>query len=66
MLKNLSDRVLSIFVPEVEAAAGSFLQACGCKWHWNWTYWYRNCYWITVGTLYKCDPCYDSYLACSP
>lgn len=65
MIKRLSDRMLSRFVPRVEAAADdTFTQSCGCKFDFARHLYFRTCRWITYPKLYTCNPCYTDYLAC--
>ncbi len=66
MLNKISDRILSLFVPKVEAAAGdTFTQYCGCKWLREWYQYFRTCYWHNQpGGLYTCYPCYTDGAPC--
>ncbi|MFI6226728.1 hypothetical protein ACIBCR_05325 [Micromonospora echinospora] len=60
VIKNLSDRMLALFVPRVEAHADEFTQWCGCYCGLRCYNHYRTCWTYDNYQTWTCGPCTQS------
>ena len=57
IFQRFSDRLLGMFVPQIEASAGTFQQYCGCYGGLRKYLHFRTCYYTTDPRDYTCGPC---------